>query len=753
MASKWIKPARKSFWSRMLPFSILRRKTYDGLIRKANYIDAATRPDLPFNKFAITSDHVIVPAFPLPWDRIYEFVAYSPTVRTIIHTVTKSVFRFGIDVKENFASKCTKCGEEYKTHDADGICDRSGCGGTLKEPDPSQKAKTEGWMKSVNDNKQSLVDISEIFEFHRNVSDNGYILVLKSYDFNSEGELLGARINETISVDPRVMFLVQDAQGRPGRDSNGDKIYVCINPDCGQSRRNVYTVESRCPACKFPLYNAVAMSKVDQENVYYVEGEVVHDIKYHKDMPYGFSNILTAWVEISTLINQSVYMMDYYARGRSNNQMLFVAGNPESIEKAFQWAETEAEKNPHFVPPIAVPPSAMGNSKKIVEKVDLTYPLAEMQYVEARNELRKVIGALYGVMPLFQGDTGETGGLNNEGLQIKVTNDALEFARSTYNSKIYPALLAQMGITDWHLEVVAPEARDEMSKLTIEQQKINNAMSKKQLLSAKVTEDEDGNFDFEPMEQQTASFDPAAGQTEDPAKPTEPEKPGFGFGSQGHTGLPDETDNPGDEFRKSEGAAGTSTPGARNPTSRVPREDREELIDRVKDEVSKIEKQDFGGARPVRKFSSEEIEKLADLIKGMIFGARFDGIGASKSERIKKLIAEETVKGSSLQEMVERIRKVGISRERSEIIARTESQAVSHAIREFTFSQYDDGMLKYKWIGPDDARTSEICRMISKETAGGVTMAQLRKIIQEKGIGGRDLVPHPNCRHTFVRAF
>jgi len=85
-----------------------------------------------------------------------------------------------------------------------------------------------------------------------------------------------------------------------------------------------------------------------------------------------------------------------------------------------------------------------------------------MQFIEMRNEFRRQIGALYGVMPLFQADVSTSGGLNNEGLQITVTNEAIEDGQAVFNDDYYPWVCDQLGITDYHIELNPHEEQDEI---------------------------------------------------------------------------------------------------------------------------------------------------------------------------------------------------------------------------------------------------------------------------------------------------
>ena len=123
----------------------------------------------------------------------------------------------------------------------------------------------------------------------------------------------------------------------------------------------------------------------------------------------------------------------------------------------------------------------------------------EMQFIEMRNEFVAKIGAVYGVMPLFQGDLSQSGGLNNEGLQITVTNRAVEDGQGVFNDGYYTWLLEQLEITDYTLTLEPSEEKDEMADQQLMQAKIQNA-TLMQGMGYEVTLNEDQEFEFEPTE-------------------------------------------------------------------------------------------------------------------------------------------------------------------------------------------------------------------------------------------------------------
>ena len=146
--------------------------------------------------------------------------------------------------------------------------------------------------------------------------------------------------------------------------------------------------------------------------------------------------------------------------------------------------------------------------------------LKEMDYVSVKDDLRDRISAFYGVSKVFMADNTTSGGLNNEGMQILVTNRAVQKAQTVYNNYVFPFLVKQFGITDWNLKLPPSEEEDEIAVLRKREIEVNIAASVKNL-GFEVDMDEDGQFTFkkpEPEETpegegegQQAEKDPYAG--------------------------------------------------------------------------------------------------------------------------------------------------------------------------------------------------------------------------------------------------
>jgi hypothetical protein len=92
-------------------------------------------------------------------------------------------------------------------------------------------------------------------------------------------------------------------------------------------------------------------------------------------------------------------------------------------------------------------------------------------------------------------DNSASGGLNNEGMQILVTNRAVEMAQTIWNEYVFPFMTMEFGITDWQLKLPPSEEEDEIAKLRKREIEVNVAASIKNL-GFEVDMDDEGRFTF-----------------------------------------------------------------------------------------------------------------------------------------------------------------------------------------------------------------------------------------------------------------
>tara|TARA_Y100000289_G_scaffold59806_1_gene66241 strand:- start:55 stop:867 length:813 start_codon:yes stop_codon:yes gene_type:complete len=172
--------------------------------------------------------------------------------------------------------------------------------------------------------------------------------------------------------------------------------------------------------------------------------------------------------------------------------------NLDSMRSFWRATKEKLEQDPHFIPIMGVESES---GKGSVEWIKFMDSLKEMDYVSVKDDLRDRISAFYGVSKVFMADNTTSGGLNNEGMQILVTNRAVESAQKVYNNYVFPFLTKQFGITDWNLKLPPSEEEDEIAGLRKREIEVNIAASIKNL-GFEVDMDEDGNFTYEKPEPQ-----------------------------------------------------------------------------------------------------------------------------------------------------------------------------------------------------------------------------------------------------------
>ena len=709
---------------------------------------------------SLGGDEVRIPYYPLHERTLFDISIYSDIIKIIHMQLRKEIFRHGYNTPERFANKCAQCNKEFK-HPVD-KCDE--CNSLeLKKPDINQKEKLIQFIKKCNDNDQDILDVSGEVNDDLETVDDGYMLLIKDYYIDNEGEIKYEIPIELIRVHPMHIRIIADRTGRPGRTLDGIPIFTCVN-----HRTQKWHNETHCPICGTRLRPAYYRGETYEQQgtyIYYIKGEVHHKSKYKPSLTYGFPPILSCWLKVTTLMSQDRYINTYYTKQRPPRGLLFVnTPNMESVQKAWNWMIDKFKNNPHTIPPIAVE-APEGHRGKFVEFIDFMKTLDEMQFIESRNEFRRQIGAIYGVQPLFMADTSTSGGLNNEGLQITVTNRSIEDGQGIFNDGFYPWLLEQLEITDYYLVLEPSEEKDEMAEEQLKMQKATRAFTM-QRMGFEVTLNEDEEFEFEPTEIPVQPPQQQIGGTSGlggfggefgglGAKPSsnivQPKMPGS---QQRFAGEPENVERSIIEANKESAPVTSATSGTYNPVYSHRRKEIERYMQKVLNDILKEEKLELNIEK-----QNEGIEDMIKFIEESLYSRNFEGVNKTISDRIKDYILTALRKGYPIARITDYIdRKAGIGIINAESIARTEVQALQNAAREWGYIKIDpDEKLKYKWLGPADDRTTEICDNIKKRTVDGVPLDELRGIVKEESIkggfdGSREWTPHINCRHTFVRA-
>ena len=438
---------------------------------------------------------------------IYHLVNQSVIARTCITQLKQEVFRRGYYWEKAYEALCNDCGKEHKRP----VQECSRCKSTnLKIPDVKQLEYAEKFIEGyVNKAEQLFIDVLRELEDDLNIMDDAYIVLVKEYFIDGNGKIRMHRIKEVYRGDPVTMAIYTDELGE-----RGTKGFTCVN------HRNMLSTEPHelCETCGSNLFPVHYVNRVHGEDQYFLKGEVLHFSKYSPSRLYGMSPVITLYNNIMTLIAMENYVNSSYTKSRMPKGLLAVqTRNMDSMRSFWRSVKEKMEQDPHFIPVMGI--EAEGG-KGAVEWIKFMDSLKEMDYVSVKDDLRDRISAFYGVSKVFMADNTTSGGLNNEGMQILVTNRAVQMAQNVYNEYVFPFLVKQFGISDWKLKLPPSEEEDEIAVLRKREIEVNIAASTKNL-GFEVDMDEDGNFTFtkpEPKEnegesenQEEIELDPYAG--------------------------------------------------------------------------------------------------------------------------------------------------------------------------------------------------------------------------------------------------
>lgn len=418
---------------------------------------------------------------------IYHIANQSVIVRTCVTQLKNEIFRRGYIWEEKFIVKCNSCGKEHNRPTE--IC--IDCNSTdLKKPDPKQLSYVDKLFDGyVNSSEQLLIDVLKEMEDDLNIMDDAYLVMVKEYFLNNDSEIAMHRINEIYRGDPVSMHIYADELGE-----RGSKGFTCLNHRSFVSDSPV----GRCEYCdSSSLYPVHYVNRVNGEEQYFLEGEVLHFSKYTPSRLYGLSPIITLWNSVTTLIAMDNYINSSYTKARMPRGLLAVqTRNIESMKSFWRGVKEKMEQDPHFIPVMGVESEG---GKGSIEWIKFMDSLKEMDYVSVKDDLRDRVSGFYGVSKIFMADNSASGGLNNEGMQILVTNRAVEMAQTIWNNYVFPFMTKEFGITDWVLKLPPSEEEDEIAKLRKREIEVNIAASIKNL-GFEVDMDDEGRFTYDKPE-------------------------------------------------------------------------------------------------------------------------------------------------------------------------------------------------------------------------------------------------------------
>lgn len=690
-------------------------------------------PDEPFEPSNHASNFGYLNTMIAPQD-LYEIALYSDVLRNVIPTIRFEIFRNGYEIDSE-----------------------------VSDSNIEQKDRIESLFKKSNEFGQTLIDVLEEFEDDLQIVDNGYLLAVKDYYINYDNEIIGAELKQIVRINPLQIFKMMDSKSRLGYDENNKRIYF----DPRDRSKLLYEKVNEKGQKNFIAAYRVT-NNLSKSFTYYDPNEILHVMKYRKSKKYGFSQIYSLYNKAMTIIHQDFYMKQYYTGSKVPKGIFTVNTTNASGFKAM-WNEflAKTRKDPTKLYPLINQSEGNTDPFKFIQFMN---SLDEMQYTEARNEIRNNIGALFYVSPVFNNDTSTGGGLNNEGLQITVTDRGVQIGQRTYNDKVFPWIFNdQMGITNFCVTLKPSKEIDEIAEKDVRLKEL--AIAKETAsLGLEVYMEKDGSFSYREGKVKLQESVPSFQQDSVMSLLDDPEQDIQKSDFQKAVKLPKDVE------QEVESALDKELTNIVKELSTLKKPSESEITKRLSAIMEKLEKRLNKKSSTFVKKIYEEAKKIAEKDIGKRFSMikkdinviealkrdptyrkAFAGMTLKLSENIKEIIKNsyEDPNKFTISNIVKDIKnQLGQSESHLRMIARTETSKISIAARKV---QYDKSNLKYKykWIGPDDNRTGEDSKQIKELTKNGVEWNELVSIIQNVAETGWKVdpiapIPRPNTRHTFI---
>jgi len=453
---------------------------------------------------------------------LYNLAEASDVFQIIINSLNGEIFRNGFEIDPLFVKKCTnpECGKEFRTETKLEECDE--CHEPLRYPSESERREGEKFAlknEYINKNKQTLSEVCVSLNTDLERVDDLFALLDYDYYYDPTETIVHQTIKEILRVHPLTVSMQLDNLLRIGRTEEGKEIFVCPRHREIELTENML-INGRCPKCGGTVFNAwyaiggtSSTGKEKSDKKFYASHEVIHASKYTPSLAYGLPPALVLYYKITALMAMDKFMSEYYTKIRSPTGIPVIqTQNKSSLVAAWKDMQNAVAMNPTQAYPLVFETSEYSKSD-ILKFVEIMRTPEEMKMIELRNEYYLKIGAFYQVTPIFMSDTGK--GVGNEGLQVVVTNRAVQKGQNPWNNKVLMELSKAIGLNDWRIKLLPNEQRDELSDEQSKAQKIQNAMNMMSMgFQVSLKEDtEDLEFEYADADPLTRNVDPMGLQT------------------------------------------------------------------------------------------------------------------------------------------------------------------------------------------------------------------------------------------------
>lgn len=636
-------------------------------------------------------------------------------IGSALKAIRRKVWHHKLKVVPAFHLRCTLCGT---TTDKDvEICPGKGCfapASLMVSPDEEGKHILEEWQREANHDGQTLEELGEEVEDDGNAHDQLTVVFRFTHTLDESGIIQQSVLNEIRRGDPRLFRPVKDDRGR-----RGGKWWVCLSCREQGPKYRPELAPKPCTSCGRATYEAWFVEVMSPEGgtpvAYYIRSEIV-DKSLHYN---GSSPLARLWDKAISILWMDKYVwmaFDPRRDKRADKILVVIGGQAEAIEKWAKKDANERKKNPYRLTTLHVPIVGSGaEARPDAKVVDLGADEIKKQNPDIYVRNIRAIWREYGVSPAGMGDVSDAGGLNNEGLQLRVDGLTVEHHQRQHIAWL-DRLREAAGVDDW---------RYEFEEAIEEQEQIDADTLLKYLdVAAKA---QAAGLTVRWVDNRPVIADGPIGGTGAGLNPFIP-PPGGAEPGADPFGEPGEAESAGpikQEDLEAKGAAGEDA-RAVEQASRAPRNDRQ-----VPRQVQAVFRGPSGSV----------------AARDAIYDGPFAGLTMEQSARVKEQVIRSLTQpqGWSTDSIVRRIQPIleeaGIEnpRARAETIARVETGAlVSEWKLRVIQAQQDEGRLegdeRYGVVGAEDFRRTKLSWWIAQQVGeDGRPLAEVLEIM-DRGI-------------------
>ena len=307
------------------------------------------------------------------------------------------------------------------------------------------------------------------------IADDGFLLINKEYELDrNSGQIYIKDVFEITRLHPALVeFDIDRKDGLPERSH-----YICLlhrNEQINMGPGQCAAVADDNMICGADLHPAMYRYYWRGRYRYYTKDEIFHTSFFSPSKTYGYSPVLTIFEKILTLTGlDRTYYRYFYERRIPPGVIISYTDDPESMESEIERIKLQMLQDPNTFPWVA---ASAKTSRGKTDHIKLGYTFEELDILSVRQEIRERIAMLWGVTPMYQGDSTSVGGLTRETAQTSMFENLIEAYQNVINRGAIPFILKNLGINDWEVGLVPPMERTEEEGLRLEKQRIEHAQS------------------------------------------------------------------------------------------------------------------------------------------------------------------------------------------------------------------------------------------------------------------------------------